>query len=48
MQLTTRIRPDKASNRSILPESGSPIALAILMASKAWRQPIIPGTEIHK
>jgi len=42
---TIRIRAANASNRSIRPESGSPTALAILIASRAWRQPMIPGTE---
>ena len=42
---TIRILAANASNRSIRPESGSPTALAILIASSAWRQPMIPGTE---
>ena len=33
--LTVRKRPDKASNRSILPDKGSPMELAIFIASRA-------------
>ena len=42
---TIRILAANASNRSIRPESGSPTTLAILIASSACRQPMIPGTE---
>lgn len=48
MKHTIRIRAANASNRSIRPESGSPTTLAILIASRAWRQPMIPGTENKK
>lgn len=43
---TTRIRADSASNRSILPDNGSPTAPATFIASRAWRHPIMPGTEL--
>jgi len=46
MDYTIRIRADNASKRSIRSDSGSPTALAILMASNAWRQPMMPGTAI--
>lgn len=39
-----RILADIASSRSILPDSGSPTLAEIFTASRAWRQPIIPGT----
>lgn len=42
---TVRVREDNASKRSILPERGSPTALATLIASRAWRHPITPGTN---
>lgn len=48
MKHTIRIRADNASKRSILPDSGSPTALAIFIASRAWRQPMIPGTIKQK
>lgn len=48
MKHTIRIRPDNESSKSIRPESGSPTSPAILIASRAWRQPMIPGTENGK
>lgn len=45
---TIRVRAESASNRSILPESGSPTAPATLIASRAWRHPIMPGTVFKR